>query len=353
MKNILIIHTGGTIGTIAQQTERVLSGKSLDATRLVLIENFAQGDSSFAKHYKKIKFSDYPYQNTTLSENMNLVKLSQLVKYISGIKQADYDGIVVLHGTDTLSYTAALLSFAFADIKTPLILVSGNRPPHDSRSNANANFTAAIELIWQGLAPNVYVTYQNADGVMRLYLGSCIMQSENYTDDFRSGSDKKVFDLSKDIAAALESCKKLSANRKNLNGIKFDLLSEQALLIKPYTNLDYSVYATALKSGNIKGVVHGSYHSGTVSYTDNSLPYSIGFLAQICKEKSIPLFIAPSHLGADQYETMNKVADGTDAVLLNMTTEAAYAKLITALSCNLAPNQIIEYMKTETNNEFN
>ncbi len=353
MKDILIIHTGGTIGSIATNSARVFSRDSAQKTQLLLVENFKASNSQFAYYGEKLKFYDYPLENATLSESMTLEKLGLLVKYINNVKFNDYDGIIVLHGTDTLSYTAALLSFAFCNIKIPLILVSGNRPPHDSRSNANANFTSAIELIWQGIAPNVYVTYRNTDGVMRLYLGSCIMQSENYTDDFRSGSDKKVFDLSKDIAAALESCKKLSANRKNLNGIKFDLLSEQALLIKPYTNLDYSVYGTALKSGNIKGVVHGSYHSGTVSYTDNSSPYSVGFLAQICKEKSIPLFIAPSYLGADQYETMNKVADGTDAVLLNMTTEAAYAKLITALSCNLAPNQIIEYMKTEINNEFN
>ncbi|MDO4608061.1 MAG: asparaginase [Clostridia bacterium] len=356
MKDILIIHTGGTIGTFARQNARRLSGESINETKLILVENFAQSNSAFAKHYEKIKFSDYPYQNTTLSENMTLNKLSQLVKYIGSIKQDDYDGIVVLHGTDTLSYTAALLSFAFCNIQIPLILVSGNRPPHDSLSNANANFTAAIELIWGGIAPNVYVTYQNTDGVMRLFLGSCIMQSENYTDDFKSGSDKKHFEISGDISAVLSLCYTLSQNRKNYPVAEYlgkDDLSEQALLIKPYTGLDYSIYSNYIENGNTKGIVHGTYHSGTVSWQGHDSVNSIGYLTTLCQKNDIPVFIAPSFLGKDQYETMNKVADGTNAVLINMTTEAAYAKLIIALSCKMTKQQIFEYMNTNINNEFN
>ena len=87
----------------------------------------------------------------------------ELIKYINNLELSNYDGIIVLHGTDTLAYTAALLSFAFAKIPVPIFIVSGNRPPHDKLSNANANFTTAVELIWSGIAPNVYVTYRNTE----------------------------------------------------------------------------------------------------------------------------------------------------------------------------------------------
>ncbi len=357
MKDILIIHTGGTIGTFATEKARELNKEGLNNTKLILTANFAESNSEFAKHSEKLKFSDYPIENTTLSESMTLEKLCLLIKHISDKDFDKYDGIIVLHGTDTLAYTAALLAFAFSSSSIPIVLVSGNRPPADSLSNANHNFAAAVELIWRGLAPNVYVTYKNSDGIMRLYLGSAIMQSENYTDDFRAVCNKKAFDLSNNIFTALESCKKLSQSRKNFketNVKNIKILSEQVLLIKPHTNLNYSVYKNCFSGNNpYKAVVHGTYHSGTVSYTGDNSPYSIGFLTEMCSKAGVPVFIAPSFLGSEQYETMNKVVGSTNAVLLNTTTEAAYAKLIVALSANMSPNQIYEYMNTEINNEFN
>ncbi len=354
MKNILIIHTGGTIGSFSEKTARVMNGESISETKLLLVKKFAEGKSVYATNSDKLKFSSYPLKYTTLSESMTLEKLSYLIDYIKNVDFENYDGIIVLHGTDTLAFTAALLSFAFSNINIPIIMVSGNRPPADSLSNANANFAAAIELIWGGIAPNVYVAYRNADGVVRLYLGSSIMQSANYSDDFKSACCSKAFNLSNGIADALKGCKALSQNRKEFKAVNVGFgLSQQALLINPYTGLDYSVYQDCLKSGNVKGIVHGSYHSGTVCWGETNSKNSIGFLNEICSQKNIPVFIAPSALGKDQYETMNKVSGGTKAILLNMTTESAYAKLIMALSCNLVPNQIIEYMKTDINNEFN
>ncbi len=331
--------------------------------------------------------ADYPWQNTTLSESMTLKKLSELIKYINNLKLSNYDGIIVLHGTDTLAYTAALLSFAFAKIPVPIFIVSGNRPPHDKLSNANANFTTAVELIWSGIAPNVYVTYRNTDNIMRLYLASNILQSENYSDNFR-GVKNKFFELSnkKQKNIALKKCLEFSQKRVDftpVNTKNITELSEKVLIIRPYTGLDYSVYEHCFNTDeSFKAIVHGTYHSGTVSYPGLVLKseaeslliqnkfeeaeelealsaqealskYSVRYLTDLCIKKNVPIFIAPSSLGRDQYETMNEVYKNTPAKLLNMTLESAYAKLILALSCSLTYDQITEYMHLEINNEFN
>ncbi len=387
MREILIIHTGGTIGSFAAEYSREMNKETATKTRKLLIENFAKSKSKFARYNHMLEVADYPFENTTLSESMTLKNLTRLIKYISAIDLSKYDGLVVLHGTDTLAYTASLLAFAFAKNPIPIVLVSGNRPPHDKLSNANANFTTAIELIWGGIAPNVYVTYQNTDNIMRLYLASSIMQSENYSDDFR-GINGKNFELSnkKQKNKALKKCLALSQKRVDfapVNHQNITALSEKVLLIKPYTGLDYSVYENCFNSSSpFKAVVHGTYHSGTVSYPglvlkaeamkfkkQNKLAeaeqlenlseqealskYSVRYLTDICKEKNVPVFIAPSLLGKDQYETMNAVNENTHAKLLNVTTETAYAKLILALSCNLTDEQITEYMELEINNEYN
>lgn len=387
MKEILIIPTGGTIGSLAQDYAREMNKQTTAKTRRLLIENFANSKSKFAKFGSMLKSADYPFENTTLSESMTLDKLYELIKYINNLELSKYDGIIVLHGTDTLAYTSALLSFAFAKTPIPLFLVSGNRPPYDKLSNANANFTCAIDLIWNGIAPNVYVTYRNTDNIMRLYLASGIMQSENYSDDFRSHT-AKVFDLSnkKQKNKALEKCLELSQKRVDFAPVSpknITALSEKVLLIKPYTGLDYSVFESSLNSpDSFKAVVHGTYHSGTVSHPGLVLKseaenlrkkgefeeaakletlsekealskYSIRYFADKCAQKDVPIFIAPSSLGRDQYETMNAVSENTHARLLNMTLESAYAKLILALSCGLDKDRLNEYMQLEINNEFN
>ncbi len=378
MKNILLIHTGGTIGSYRDESinARVQTAKTVRVAGQYLISQFKNSNSVFKEN--EITVADFQSDRTTLSESMTFLKLSEIIEFIKKQKLSDYAGVVVLHGTDTLAYTAALFSFAFADTDVPIFLVSGNKPPQDKLSNATANFLAAIELIYNGIAPNVYVTYRNSDGKMRLYLGSCLMQSGNFSDNFFCASNEKVFEISNEnLSKVLKKCAEFFENIKKVN-LDFSQLSNKALLISPYTNLDYSVFSNSLSEKAYLGVVHGTYHSGTVSLPGlvllneaeecgdsfkadeyklkaeaqmNSV-YSFLYLEKNCKENDIPLFIAPSHLGSDQYETMNVVADNTNAVLLNMTTEAAYAKLTLALSSKMTNKQIIDYMTRSINNEI-
>lgn len=389
MKKILIVHTGGTIGCFAKENAREMNRESASEMRQLLVENFKNSASPYAEYYHLLTPSKFPWENTTLSESMTLENLNAIVKFIRNVPSDDFDGIIVLHGTDTLAFSAAMLSVALSDTEIPIVMVSGNRPPSDPLSNANDNFTAAVQLIWSNLAPNVYVTYRNSDNIVRLYLASAIMQSENYTDDFRWASADKVFDLNATpIDETLTKCQKFSNNRKSFPIVNIDSIkkfSEQVLLIKPYTGLKYTIYNDCFDNENpdsYKAVLHGTYHSGTVSWPGLVLseearrqralnnvteaerlevaakskansPQSFKYLADICKRNSVPLFVAPSFLGSDQYETMNVISANTNAQLLNMTTEMAFAKLTVALSCNLSAKEISEFMNFQVNNEYN
>ena len=71
------------------------------------------------------------------------------------------EGVIVLHGTDTFAYNAALLSLALVGFKKPVCMVSAQLNLHNPKSNGYTNFRASVELIMNGIKPNMYVVYRN------------------------------------------------------------------------------------------------------------------------------------------------------------------------------------------------
>ena len=98
---ILTVFTGGTIGST--KSDGVISPDSENSYKLF---------EMYSKKDKKVEFTAVQPLNI-LSENMNGKFLTQLYKCISSYDLSEFDGVIVAHGTDTLQYTAAYLSYAF------------------------------------------------------------------------------------------------------------------------------------------------------------------------------------------------------------------------------------------------
>ncbi len=346
MKKILIVATGGTIGSSLIGGCRRLNTGVATST---LLNNFLKSGSHLAQRGIEL-FVDSGFEHKTLSENMTPEVLFEILKHISSFDMSSaskYSGIIVLHGTDTLAFTAAFLSATLCGTQIPVVLVSGNRPPDMEKSNANANFRAAAELIAEGLAPNVYAVYKNSGERTYLHLGQTLMQCENFSDDFRSSSAENAFLLedNKLQKADAERLAELSEKRAKMWGreqASIESPNKNVLLIKPYTGLDYS----RISLEGVDGVVHSSYHSGTVCAVGEDSPYSIIAFGKSCKEYGIPLYVAPCVLGKEQYESAYEAQKG-GMIPLNMTTELAYAKLLVALSMGLLGDKLNEYMQNE------
>ncbi len=337
MKKILTIFLGGTICCSVKNVDgEKVRDIDMDNAKSVIINNFLKDNPTYKNSGEEL-FHITDLGESVLSENMNVGHLVSLVNHINSFDLEEFSGIIILHGTDTLSFTASFLFEALGNISIPLFLVSGNRPPMDKLSNANSNFRNAVELIMRGISPNVYVTYRNSDGVARLYLGNDILQCENFSEDFRSAKEEYILDK-KFIENILEISKTFEKNKREIPFEKIKLRDKKVLAIKPYTGLDYSVY----NLDNISAVVHGTYHSETVCTV--GYEYSVIEFAKKLKDKNIPLFLAPCSGGEERYSSTDTAVKADNIIPIFSTFESAYAKCLLATLLGICGDDIIQFV---------
>ncbi len=342
MKKILIVHTGGTIGSTPEKDHREVN---VAVAKKILFDRFASCDSPYASLADTL-FEDEKFAYETLSENMTVFKWNKLLSHLSSFDLSAYRGVIVLHGTDTLAYTAALLSLCFGNSPVPVMLVAGDRPPSDPLSNANANFAAAVSLIMEGIAPHVYVPYRNADGKMLLHLGATLMQCAPFGADFYGADKKKTFLLTEDsLADTLAACRLLSQKRNAGALLPQEPMKDSVLPVYPYVGLDY----TRISVNGYSAVVHATYHSGTVCVDEGeeNTPASFMRLAEELKKAGIPLFIAPCVYNGDKYSSTAHAVENGGAVPLAMTWEGAYVKLLLADALGYTGDGLIAFMKED------
>lgn len=329
MDKILLILTGGTI----------CSAVNIDGKRAVDSENakykiisaFRESDS----HFNGTEF-ETRMPIDTLSENMTIEKWNILLNELRDIKSDDYKGIIILHGTDTLAYTAVLLSLVMGKKGLPVCLVSSHSPVDCENTNANINFRAAVELIMNGIKPNVYAVYQNSDGKIYVHFGAHLLQCANFSNDFYSA----------DMTAVK------NADNANFTGAEFetdgcfpDTLGAKVMMITPYVGIDYST----IRLDGIDAALHTTYHSETVC-TDGGTG-SVLYLAQRCKEAGADLFLAPCNPDTYAYETTGTALSGGIYPIADMTAEMAYVKLLLGCSLSMHGDRLAEFLEKSINHE--
>ena len=147
LPNILLLSTGGTIASkIDYRTGAVtpvLTAEELNSSVPEL--------SKIANIETKVLFSEY-------SENImpeHWVKIAETVKEYS---KSQYTGIIIAHGTDTMHYTSAYLSFALAGFPIPIALVGSQRSSDRASSDAALNLIGAVKFLTESKTNGIYIT---------------------------------------------------------------------------------------------------------------------------------------------------------------------------------------------------
>lgn len=132
---ILLIYTGGTIGM----------GKNPQTGALepLNFSNLVQNTPEF--QYLQTEIDVCQFDHPIDSSNMCPERWAELVNMISS-RYNDYDGFVIVHGTDTMAYTASALSFLLENLTKPVILTGSQLPIGQLRTDGKENLVTSIEL---------------------------------------------------------------------------------------------------------------------------------------------------------------------------------------------------------------
>lgn len=333
MKKILLILTGGTICSYENADGK--RATDAESAKYKIISEFRKSSSLFSG----VEF-DTVMPLDTLSENMTFQKWDILLDELRKVESDKYNGIIILHGTDTLAYTASLLSLVMSEKHLPVCLVSSHSPVDCEGTNANINFRTAVELIMCGIKPNVYAVYENSDGKTWLHYGSHLLQCGNYSNDFYS-KDMITVD---DTQAVCAESHAFETDRNLLDEIKE--LNSKVLLINPYVGLDYN----SINLSGISAVVHTTYHSQTVCVdSDNN---SFAEFAKRCKKEGVSLILTPCDKKAYSYVTTGVALESGALPVSDMTDEMVYVK--TLIGCSLGYNEaeLCQFLNTNINHEI-
>ncbi len=134
-KSVLLIYTGGTIGMMKNPVTGALENFNFDQ----LLE-YVPEIKGFNLNLYSIAFEP-PMDSSDISPE----SWSQLVKIIYSNYEA-YDGFVILHGTDTMAFTASALSFMLEGLMKPVILTGSQLPIGALRTDGKENLLTAIEI---------------------------------------------------------------------------------------------------------------------------------------------------------------------------------------------------------------
>lgn len=305
---ILVILTGGTIGS-------------------KLSDNIIDVDDPFNINllslYKQRYGNDTDFEVTTplniLSENMNTDIWQSLLYTLYNVNTENYDGIIITHGSDTLSYTSSILGIALCGVKIPVVLVASNYVLTDSRANGVDNFFGAVEFVRQSSMSGVFVSYKN-DDVCEIYLSTRIVKADCYLDKFKSFDGEP---LCKVENKKLIMNKKIPTNgRENENIIINNSFENKVALISPYPSIDYNMYHF---DKSVKAVLHLTYHSGTACAKGEN---NVLEFIKMCRKQGIDVYFSSLKKNTALYDTALEMLRAGGKPLYNISEESAFAKLL-------------------------
>lgn len=304
---ILFLFTGGTIGSTAHGDTITTDSKK----PYLLLE-------AYRKMYGLAVDYDTAEPYTALSENNTGATLCRLCESVGSYLDGRYDGIIITHGTDTLQYSAAALSYAFADINIPVCLVSSNLPIEEKEANGIPNLRGAIRFITEVGTPGIWVPYKNRGEELRIHRGTRLLASTAFSDRVES-----IYDSYYGTFREGEPFRKHRSYRELPDAIPaFGALPippycREIVILEPYPGKMYPPIADT-----VKYVLHASYHSGTINTEAEA---TADFFATV-KERGIRAFLTGVATGAT-YESTKLFARLGIIPLYNISPIAAFVKL--------------------------
>jgi len=168
LPKILLLSTGGTIASKVDYR----TGAVTPALTAADLNDAVPEIAKIANIDAEVLFSEY-------SENLQPEHWVETAKKIQSIADTDYKGVIVAHGTDTMHYSSAFLSFALSGLKIPVVFVGSQRSSDRPSSDAASNLIAATRFIAQTDVNGIYVVmhHNESDETISCHLGTRVRKN--------------------------------------------------------------------------------------------------------------------------------------------------------------------------------
>jgi len=326
MNKILVVFTGGTIGSR-------IDGATInvdDAMSRVIIEGFTK-----AYPDTDVVFDTVQPMNV-LSENFTPRHWKIISDCVADKSRDNYDGVIITHGSDTISYTSTYMGFLFAKTEIPIVLTCSNYVLGHPNSNGQDNFNNSVLLIAKNNIKGVFSVFQDKKKRNVVYLATRMQEANPYDDQFTAFGNIELGQIINGNFILNESPQNPTIEELASNGGKKIIFenqkdfNNQILAIKAYPGLNYNNFTLTDKT---KAVLCALYHSS--SNCVEEAEFSLTEFISKCNAKGVDVYLMSfKRLGGEVYLTTKRIMDAGGIPLLNISFESAYVKL------NLAYNQI-------------
>jgi L-asparaginase len=322
--NILLIYTGGTIGMIKDSETGALENFNFNDLLEYIPELNLLDCNISSKSFSK------PIDSSNMKPS-NWVEIGTIVEE----NYESYDGFVILHGSDTMSYTASALSFMLENLSKPVIFTGSQLPIGDLRTDAKENLITSIQIasLIEKNQPviqevGVYFEYKlyRANRTTKINAEHFeAFDSPNYPPLIISGVNLFVnYDF-------------LLKPKKNKKLVVHKFFEPNVLLVKLFPGINEKMINHILSTPNLKGMIFETYGSGNLTNEKWFLK-----ALKIIIDKNIPVVNVTQCVGG----SVDMNIYSTNVIYRNIgiisgkdiTTEAAVTKLMLMLGQNISAN---------------
>ncbi|MBR8534287.1 type I asparaginase [Carboxylicivirga sediminis] len=330
-RKILIIYTGGTIGMVIDPETNSLVPFDFE---------------SISKHVPELRRFDFQVKSLSFEP---LIDSSDMhpdiwIKLVGIIEEnySLYDGFVILHGTDTMAYTASALSFMLQNLKKPVVLTGSQLPLGTIRTDGKENLITALEIAAaqknrQALVPEVCIYFKD-----KLFRGNRTTKyNAEHFNAFRSDNYPPLAEAGIHLKYNYPYIRYTTLNGTFRVSKKMDT---NVALLRIFPGINKDVVKAVLNAPNIKAVVLETYGSGNAPTTE----WFLNEIKEAVERGLILLNVTQCLAGSVEmwrYETGVHMLELGVVSGYDMTTEAAVTKLMYLL----ANCSSVEEVKKELN----